>query len=128
MADIVFGSSSEEWSYSQATKTFDISGASLSKITIPTTQGPEGTSVAISPETSALVIVDMQNFFLDPKCMAHPNGLAAVEPTIKLISKCRELGIQVSNPLFHLDLSDIFVLGDMAQLGPNGCRHGHHAR
>jgi nicotinamidase-related amidase len=39
--------------------------------------------------------VDMQNFFLDSKCMDHPNGLKAVGPTIKAIEKCRELGIQI---------------------------------
>lgn len=29
--------------------------------------------------------------------MAHPRGLEAVEPTIRVIEKCREVGIQVSN-------------------------------
>ena len=62
---------------------------------IPTTEGPKETSVTIDPESSALVVVDMQNFFLDPQCMDHPNGLNAVEPTIKVIEKCRDAGIQV---------------------------------
>ena len=56
---------------------------------------PKETSVAIDPESSALVVVDMQNFFLDPECMEHPNGLKAVGPTIKVIEKCREAEIQV---------------------------------
>lgn len=92
---ISFGPEGWEWHYSQATRTYDISGGSPKKMTIPTTEGPEATSVTIDPESSALVVVDMQNFFLDAQCMKHPNGLNAVEPTIKVIEKCRETGIQV---------------------------------
>jgi len=95
MKDITFGPPDQEWHYSQATRTYDISGGSEKKLTIATTKGPENTSIVIAPQSSALVIVDMQNFFLDPKCMDHPNGLKAVEPTIKVIEKCREVGIQV---------------------------------
>lgn len=94
---ISFGPSGQEWHYSKTTKTYDISGGSEKKMTIPTTEGPKGTSFTIDPESSALVIVDMQNFFLDPQCTVHPNGLKAVEPTIKVIEKCREAGIQVRN-------------------------------
>jgi isochorismate hydrolase len=65
------------------------------KRTISTTEGPKETSIAIAPETTALVMVDMQNFFLDAKCMDHPDGLNAVGPTIKVIEKCRGEGIQV---------------------------------
>lgn len=95
MTDVTFGPPGQEWHYSRTNRTYDISGASTRKVTIATTKGPEDTSFTIAPEKSALVIVDMQNFFLDPKCMNHPNGLAAVEPTIASISKCRALGIQV---------------------------------
>jgi phosphatidylethanolamine-binding protein len=93
--DLTFGPSGQEWHYSQSSKTYDISGASTTKLTTPATEGPEETSFTISPDASALVIVDMQNFFLDAKCMNHPNGLKAVESTIKVIEKCREAGIQV---------------------------------
>ncbi|TVY38582.1 Peroxyureidoacrylate/ureidoacrylate amidohydrolase [Lachnellula subtilissima] len=94
-ADLTFGPPSQEWHYSQSSKTYDLSGNSPRKITIAATEGPEGTMFTISPEATALVIIDMQNFFLDAKCMDHPNGLKAVEPTIKVISKCREAGIQI---------------------------------
>lgn len=63
-------------------------------MTIPTTQGVSA-SITIDPEATALVIVDMQNYFLDPQCNEHVTGLKAVEPTIKAIEKCREAGIQV---------------------------------
>jgi isochorismate hydrolase len=90
-----FGPSGREWTYTPTSKTYSLTNSSGTKITIPTTEGPEKTSITISPTTSALIIIDMQNFFLDEKCMNHPNGLKAVEPTIKVVQKCRELGIRV---------------------------------
>jgi hypothetical protein len=93
---ITFGPQGRELHYSQSSKIYDVSGGSGNKLTISTTEGPGETSIAIASESTALVIVDMQNFFLDSKCMEHPNGLKAVEPTIKVIEKCREAGIQVS--------------------------------
>ncbi|TVY47137.1 Peroxyureidoacrylate/ureidoacrylate amidohydrolase [Lachnellula occidentalis] len=94
-ADLTFGPSDQEWHYSQSSKTYDLSGGSPKKLTVAATEGPEDTLLTISPEATALVIIDMQNFFLDGKCMEHPHGLKAVEPTIKVIEKCREAGIQV---------------------------------
>jgi hypothetical protein len=102
-SDISFGPPGQEWHYSPITKTYDLSGGSAKTITIPTTEGPEGTSITIAPESTALVIVDMQNFFLDSQCMDHPNGLKAVEPTIKVTEKCRQAGIQVNLSLCSLD-------------------------
>ncbi|TVY62843.1 hypothetical protein LSUE1_G008435 [Lachnellula suecica] len=99
--DLTFGPSDQPWHYSQSSNTYDLSGGSPKKLTIAATEGPEGTSFTISPESTALVIVDMQNFFLDTKCMHHPNGLKAVEPTIKLIAKCREAGIQVRHKILN---------------------------
>jgi len=98
ITDLIFGPPGQEWQYSKATRTYDISCGAEKKLTIQTTEGPEETSVTLATDTSALVIVDMQNFFLDEKCMAHPNGLKAVEPTIRVIKKCREAGIQVNSP------------------------------
>ncbi len=95
--DITFGPPRHKWHYSQTNKIYYLSGDSANRVNIATTEGPEGTSITIAPGTTALVIVDMQNFFLDSKCMDHPNGLKAVEPMIKVIEKCREVGIQVSS-------------------------------
>lgn len=95
MTDMTFGPPGQEWHYSQSSRTYDLSRDSATKLTFSTTEGAKGTSITISPESSALVIIDMQNFFLDPKCRDHPNGLKAVEPTIRVIEKCREAGIQV---------------------------------
>jgi len=98
-SDLTFGPEGHQWHYSPSTKTYDLIGGSAKKLSIPTTEGEEGTTIRVAVEKTALVIVDMQNFFLDKKSMDHPNGLKAVEPTIK---KCREIGIQVLFPPFLL--------------------------
>jgi len=109
MAILTFGPLSDPWTYDQESRTYDLSrstGTSASgdndgpssqktKYTFATSNGPPDTKVMISPSLAALVIVDMQNFFLHPKCRDHPNGLAAVEPTAKVIARCRELGVEV---------------------------------
>lgn len=59
-----------------------------------TSQGIPSTFITVAPSLSALVVVDMQNYFLHPSCRDHPTGLAAVEPTLKVIQKCREIGMQ----------------------------------
>ncbi|RDW76121.1 isochorismatase-like hydrolase [Coleophoma crateriformis] len=104
-----FGPPGKEWQYSPNTSypggTFDLSHGAAEYLLFQTTL-PEGmvqpkslgcgdAEVAIDPAATALVIVDMQNYFLDPACMEHPKGLAAVEPTAKAIHKCRQAGIQV---------------------------------
>jgi hypothetical protein len=95
---ISFGTA-DKWTYDRTTKTYDLTRGSASKrLTIAATEGHPDTFFTIDPERSALVIVDMQNFFLDPKCVVHPVGLKALEPTIAAIKKCREVGIQVGAP------------------------------
>lgn len=129
--DISFGPEGQQWHYSKVTKTYDISAGSIKKMTIPTTEGPKETFVTIDPESSVLVVVDMQNFFLDPQCMQHPNGLKAVEPTIRVIEKCREAGIQVmmlnsfaKKTLISWSRDWIYPSTDnLAQLGPYRPRH-----
>jgi isochorismate hydrolase len=96
---ITIGPESEEWIYNPTLKTYDLSRSSPNQLKIATTRGDEVRSILINPEISALVVIDMQNFFLHPKCRDHPLGLATVEPTIKVIEKCRQLGIQVSRVL-----------------------------
>jgi hypothetical protein len=131
ISDLIFGPPGQEWHYSKSTKTYDLSGGTAKKLTFPTTEGPKETLVTIAPESTALVIVDMQNFFLDSKCMEHPNGLKAVEPTIKLIEKCREAGIQVCS--IHQALQAFYIVpmlmvlcaDRLAELGSNRLRHGY---
>lgn len=93
--DLTFGPEGEQWHYDRSRKTYDLTRGRTPTYKFGTTQGPGETYITISPELSALVVVDMQNFFLHPDCRAHPPGLAAVEPTLNAIAKARELGMQV---------------------------------
>ncbi|TVY90293.1 hypothetical protein LAWI1_G006329, partial [Lachnellula willkommii] len=109
-ANLTFGPPGQEWHYSRTSKTYDLSGASPKKLTLATTEGPEGTSFTIAPEATALVIIDMQNFFLDERCMEHPNGVGAVGPIIEVIEKCREAGIQIIWLNWALTPQDLLTL------------------
>jgi len=86
-------------------------------MTIATTEGPKDTSITIDPSISALVVVDMQNFFLSPEVRDHPLGLKAVEPTIRVIKKCREAGIQVIWLNWGLNDKDMATLPAGVQRG-----------
>lgn len=92
--NLTFGPPGDQWHYDKATKTYDLTRGSPGGFTLGTSQGIADTSITVAPSLSALVVVDMQNFFLHPSCRDHPDGLAAVEPTLKVIAKCRQLGIQ----------------------------------
>jgi hypothetical protein len=93
---VSFGPEGDQWHYERSTKIYDLTrGGDSKKFTISTTKGPPDTAVTIDPALTALVIVDMQNYFLDAKCRSHPTGLAAVDPTLAVIEKCRDVGVQV---------------------------------
>ncbi|KIJ53945.1 hypothetical protein M422DRAFT_241204 [Sphaerobolus stellatus SS14] len=49
----------------------------------------------IDPKKSAIVIVDMQNFFLHPELLDHPGGLKAVDPLVKLVPFLRKAGVRI---------------------------------
>jgi hypothetical protein len=96
MTDIItFGPEGQEWIYSKSSRTYDLSGGSARRLTLSTTEGPEDTWITIDPSSSALVVIDMQNFFLDTKCIDHPHSLKAVNPTITVIERYRQASIQV---------------------------------
>ncbi|KAI0788452.1 Isochorismatase hydrolase [Abortiporus biennis] len=49
----------------------------------------------IDKSKSAIVIIDMQNFFLHPDLRAHPTGLACVDPLMKAVPALRSLGSKI---------------------------------
>jgi nicotinamidase-related amidase len=51
--------------------------------------------IRIDPSQTCLVIVDTQNYFINPDFRVHLPGLAAVEPTLQVIGRCRSEDIQV---------------------------------
>ncbi|KAI1463137.1 Isochorismatase hydrolase [Daldinia caldariorum] len=93
---VALGPKGNEWSYDKDARAYDLTrGASPLAFTLRTTKGPTDTSITLAPSLSALVVVDMQNFFLHPSCSNHPTGLVAAERTLELIKKCREVGIKI---------------------------------
>ncbi|CCF31953.1 isochorismatase hydrolase [Colletotrichum higginsianum] len=93
-SDLTFGPTGDEWHYERSSRTYDLTRGRSPAWTVGTSQGPAETSISVAPRSTALVIVDMQNYFLHPRCRNHPAGLAAAEKTKRVIEKCRELGIQ----------------------------------
>ena len=94
-----WGPPGDQWHYDHTTKHYDLCRGSDKRLTIATTAGPKETTISFAPELSALVIVDMQNFFLDSRLIDNLLGLKAIDPIISVIKKCREMGIQVGQGL-----------------------------
>ncbi|KAI0473395.1 isochorismatase [Xylariaceae sp. FL0804] len=93
---VKFGPENDEWIYNRDTREYDLTRGQLPRgFTMKTTEGPADTTITLAPSLSALVVVDMQNFFLHPRCNEHPTGLAAVERLIEVVAKCREAGIRI---------------------------------
>jgi nicotinamidase-related amidase len=97
-APLRFGPTGDQWAYDRHSRTYDLTrGAVLpAPIKIRTTRGPPDTSILVAPASAVLVIVDLQNYFLHPSCGSHPGGLAAVGPLLRVIERCRGVGVQVA--------------------------------
>jgi len=54
-----------------------------------------GRKIRVAGNKAALVVIDMQNFFLDPRLRDHPLGLEAVDPLLAIVPKLRELGVTI---------------------------------
>ncbi|KAJ0386370.1 hypothetical protein COL922a_004547 [Colletotrichum nupharicola] len=115
--DLVFGPPGDEWRYETSSRTYDLTRGRSPAWTVGTSQGPTETFTSVNPHSTALVIVDMQNYFLHPDCRDHPAGLAAVDKTEKVIEKCRELGVQVIWLNWGLTDDDLAVMPASVQRG-----------
>jgi len=51
--------------------------------------------VRVKKNSTAFVIVDMQNFFLHPELRDHSTGLKCVEPLMKVVPALRDVGIKI---------------------------------
>ncbi|KAJ1310970.1 hypothetical protein OPQ81_009481 [Rhizoctonia solani] len=51
--------------------------------------------VRLDPETAALVVVDMQNYFLHPELRDHPTGLECVKPLKEMLPVLRQAGVNI---------------------------------
>lgn len=93
--EIIIGNASNFWRYSHENG-FDLTRRndeeSSSAISLQTTTTP----IVIDPARSALVIIDMQNFFLHPSLRDHSTGLAASSKLLDCaIPAARKAGIQI---------------------------------
>ncbi|KAJ3719996.1 Isochorismatase hydrolase [Lentinula raphanica] len=52
-------------------------------------------TIRVNTDRTALVIVDMQNFFLHPDIREHPTGLACVAPLMKAVKFFREKNVKI---------------------------------
>ncbi|CAK7228314.1 hypothetical protein SBRCBS47491_006865 [Sporothrix bragantina] len=94
------GPAGDQWLYHRKERLYDLTRGSsepstATGLTIQTTAGPPDTRIAVAPDRTALVIIDMQNFFLHQHCRDHPTGRAAVVPTLAAIEACRRAGIRI---------------------------------
>lgn len=136
---ITFGPPHSQWHYHRPSKTYDLSPSSDppgQKFTLATTHGPADTKISISPELLALIIVDMQNFFLSPRCRDHPLGLEAVEKLgqpgrgAQKVYRAWDTSKDLQRSIGRMQRNADFpqTAGRLAQLGPHRYRHIHHAR
>lgn len=126
---LTFGPPGDEWIYDKRTKTYDLTRGAYSssppprplKIALTQSEVPGATLLA-DPSRTALVVVDMQNFFLHPSCRSHPTGLAAVAPLLATVAAARAAGVRVV--WLNWGLTDADLDGRM----PAGVLHGFARR
>lgn len=76
--------------------TVDLTRSQRSPVTSPKVLPMTGSSIIIEPNRTALVIIDMQNFFLHPDLSpGAKTGRAAVQPTVNMINGFRKHGMKV---------------------------------
>jgi len=54
-----------------------------------------GRTIRINNEATAMIIIDMQNFFLHPDIRTHTTGLTCVDPTLKVVPAFRSFGAKI---------------------------------
>ncbi|KAG2072614.1 Isochorismatase hydrolase [Suillus decipiens] len=52
-------------------------------------------TLRVDKSKTAVVIIDMQNFFLHPELRVHKTGLACVDPLLKVIGPLRKQGVKI---------------------------------
>ncbi|CAF1270379.1 unnamed protein product [Adineta ricciae] len=88
---VLIGNDSDFWRYS-GKNGFDLTRGSDHSLRLQTTTQP----ITIDPTRTALIIIDMQNFFIHPSVRSHPAGLVACEQLLRFaIPAARKSGIQV---------------------------------
>ncbi|KAL9094480.1 MAG: hypothetical protein Q9165_003330 [Trypethelium subeluteriae] len=109
----ILGNYYNYWSIQNNNTVFDLTRSDRLPTTSPKTIPMSGSrpTAIIEPSRSALVIIDMQNFFLDPALSpAATAGRAAVTPTVNLIQGFRAAGMKVLWTNWGLDNFDLLTI------------------
>lgn len=115
---VLFGGDENQWIYLPDTKRFDLSRGSTNKLIIDADDGVANhRGCMIDPENTVLVVIDMQNFFIHPDCRNHVGGIAAVQPTLKVMERCRHEGIQIAFLNWGINERDLRVMPPAVQRG-----------
>lgn len=95
-APIPFGGD-EQWLYYPDNGKFDLSRGAERRMIVECDKGRHNhTGFMFDPESAVLIVIDMQNYFIHPQYRDHAAGLAAIEPTLRVIERCRKEGIQIA--------------------------------
>ena len=93
--NVIIGNTSNFWRYSHDNG-FDLTRQYDDQICRPISLQTTTTPILIDPNRSALVIIDMQNFFLHPTLRDHSTGLSASNKLLEVaIPAARKAGIQI---------------------------------
>lgn len=88
---VTLGNATNFWKYSTS-EGYDLTRGGDHSIHLETTTVP----ITIDPTRSALVIIDMQNFFLHPSVRSHAPGLEAAKQLLEnVIPAAQRAGIQI---------------------------------
>jgi nicotinamidase-related amidase len=116
-APIPFGGD-EQWLYFPDDGKFDLSRGSQRRMVVECDRDRHNHSgFMFDPDSAILIVVDMQNYFVHPKYRDHAAGMKAVEPTLKVIERCRKEGIQIAWLNWGLSENDLKTMAPAIQRG-----------
>jgi hypothetical protein len=109
----VLGNYYNYWKLTDNQTSWDLTRSDRMPVTSPKTIPMLGSRqrAIIEPNRTAMVIVDMQNYFLHPKLSPSAvRGRMAVQPTLNLIKAFRETGMKVLWVNWGIDNFDLVTL------------------
>ncbi|TFK46749.1 Isochorismatase hydrolase [Heliocybe sulcata] len=116
VATLVSGQESTVWGnyYNYWVKngsTFDLTRGSAGRAIGIQTSSKGNSTIVVDPAKSAMVIVDMQNFFLHPELAPGADaGRATVAPTVETVLALREAGVKILWVQWGLTQWDILTM------------------
>ncbi|KAK5233001.1 hypothetical protein LTR47_005865 [Exophiala xenobiotica] len=116
-AAATFGNFYNYWT-KMSNGTWDLTRSERAPVTSPKVLPMVDSSIKIEPNRSALVIIDMQNFFLHPDLSpAATKGRGAVQPTVNMINGFRKHGMKVLWVNWGLTEYDLLTIPPAFKLG-----------